>query len=43
MIALNIEYKNWLNELKSKIRSAQVKAAIAVNSALIGFYWELVK
>jgi len=31
------EYKNWISELKSKIRSTQIKAAIAVNSALIGF------
>ena len=36
-------YKQWLTELKSKIRSTQVKAAIAVNSALIQFYWELGK
>jgi predicted nuclease of restriction endonuclease-like (RecB) superfamily len=27
--------------LKSKIRSVQIKAAMAVNSALIEFYWEL--
>ena len=37
------EYKNWLIELKAKIRSVQLKAAIAVNSALIEFYWELGK
>jgi len=39
----NTEYINWLVELKSKIRSSQIKAAIAVNSALIVFYWELGK
>jgi predicted nuclease of restriction endonuclease-like (RecB) superfamily len=39
----NTEYKNWLVALKSKIRSTQIKAAIAVNSALIVFYWELGK
>ena len=33
--------KIWLIDLKSKIRSAQIKAAIAVNSALIEFYWDL--
>jgi predicted nuclease of restriction endonuclease-like (RecB) superfamily len=43
MEVLNAEYKNWLVELKSKIRSTQIKAAIAVNSALINFYWELGK
>ncbi|GHB68905.1 PDDEXK nuclease domain-containing protein [Persicitalea jodogahamensis] len=37
------EYKSWLIELKAKIRSVQLKAAIAVNSALIEFYWELGK
>lgn len=43
MSVLDTEYKNWLLGLKSKIRSAQAKAAIAVNSALIEFYWELGK
>jgi len=37
------EYKNWLGELKLKIRSAQVKAGFAINSILIQFYWELGK
>lgn len=39
----NSEYKIWINELKSQVRSVQIKAAIAVNSALIEFYWELGK
>ena len=43
MNTLTDEYRSWLTELKSKIRSVQAKAAIAVNSALIGFYWELGK
>jgi len=43
MEILNTTYKNWLVELKSKVRSSQIKAAIAVNSALIEFYWELGK
>jgi predicted nuclease of restriction endonuclease-like (RecB) superfamily len=38
---LDDEYKEWLIGLKSKIRSMQLKAAVAVNSALIEFYWEL--
>jgi predicted nuclease of restriction endonuclease-like (RecB) superfamily len=37
------EYKIWLKDIKSKISSSQVKAAIAVNSALIEFYWDLGK
>ena len=40
---LDNEYKNWLSEIKGKVRSSQIKAAIAVNSALINFYWELGK
>ena len=37
------EYKDWLNELKSKVRSAQLKTSVAINSAMISFYWELGK
>jgi predicted nuclease of restriction endonuclease-like (RecB) superfamily len=40
---LSKDYKNWLQEIKSKILSTQIKTAIAVNSALILFYWELGK
>lgn len=40
-IKLNKEYINWLNEVKSKIRSAQIKTALAANRELILFYWEL--
>lgn len=43
MNTLDKAYKDWLIDLKSKIRSAQAKAAIAVNTALIEFYWELGK
>ncbi|MCH5600368.1 PDDEXK nuclease domain-containing protein [Niabella ginsengisoli] len=39
----NVQYKEWLYDLKHKIRSAQIKASIAVNTALIEFYWELGK
>ena len=39
----NKNYKNWIKELKSKIHSAQIKAALAVNSALIEFYFYLEK
>lgn len=40
---MQLEYKNWLSDLKSRIRSVQAKAAVAVNTALIAFYWELGK
>ena len=37
------DYKNWIFEIKSKIRSAQMKVALSVNAALIEFYWDLGK
>ena len=35
------EYKIWLSEIKSKVRNAQLKAAVRVNTELLTFYWEL--
>ena len=40
---LSKEYKDWVVALKYRISSVQLKAAVAVNTALIGFYWELGK
>ena len=37
------EYKSWIQEIKHKIRSAQLKSAIAVNYQLVVLYWELGK
>lgn len=37
------EYRNWISELKTRYRAVQIKAAIAVNSALLEFYWNLGK
>lgn len=39
----NNDYKLWLTDIKSKIRTSQIKAALAVNAELIIFYWELGK
>lgn len=36
-------YKDWLIGLKDKIRSAQLKAAVTVNTELITLYWDLGK
>jgi predicted nuclease of restriction endonuclease-like (RecB) superfamily len=38
---LDTSYKRWLEELKTKIQSAQLKAAVAVNSQLLQLYWDL--
>ncbi len=35
------EYRNWLIDIKQRIRQAQIKAAVQVNSTLLTFYWEL--
>ena len=34
-------YKNWLSDLKAKVRNVQIKAAVSVNKELLTFYWEL--
>ena len=38
---LNKDYKNWLINLKSKIKNSQIKASIKVNTELITLYWEI--
>ena len=43
MIESGSHYKNWIVDLKSKIRQSQIKAAIKVNSALLELYWEMGK
>ncbi|RYE26978.1 MAG: DUF1016 family protein [Sphingobacteriaceae bacterium] len=35
------DYRNWLNEIKQKLHASQIKASVAVNGVLIGFYWDL--
>ena len=35
------EYKQWLNEIKQKFQSSQIKASIQVNNILLEFYWNL--
>lgn len=34
-------YRDWLAQLKDKFRNVQMNAAIAVNSEMLQFYWEL--
>ena len=40
-IILDKDYKNWIGQLSNRYRTAQIKAAIAVNSEMLRFYWEL--
>ena len=37
----SVEYKNWIADLKTKVKQAQLKAVITVNQQLLMFYWEL--
>ena len=38
-LILNKEYKRWLTDIKLKVRNAQLKAAVRVNSEMLLFYW----
>jgi len=38
---LNSDYKQWLTDLKSRIRQSQIKAAVKVNTELLRLYWDL--
>ena len=37
------DYKQWLGELKTRIYSSQLKAAVKVNTELLRLYWDLGK
>jgi predicted nuclease of restriction endonuclease-like (RecB) superfamily len=40
-LTIDKEYKQWLADLKEKVRKTQIKAAVKVNTELLSFYWEL--
>lgn len=40
-VILDKEYRDWIGTLYNRYRTAQIKAAIAVNSEMLRFYWEL--
>jgi predicted nuclease of restriction endonuclease-like (RecB) superfamily len=40
---LDTDYKLWITSLKEKIRTSQIKAAIAVNQEMIELYWDIGK
>lgn len=43
LIKIDSEYKQWFAEIKEHIRSAQIKAALSVNSVLLSMYYDLGK
>ncbi len=34
-------YKDWLVDIKARVRTAQIKAALKVNTELLDLYWTL--
>jgi hypothetical protein len=38
-ILKSIEYQSWIDEIKEKIRSAQIKTALKVNTEMLNLYW----
>ncbi|MBM4056491.1 MAG: DUF1016 domain-containing protein [Planctomycetes bacterium] len=40
-LIMDKEYKDWLSEIKLKVRHTQLKAAVKVNTELLVLYWEL--
>lgn len=34
-------YKDWLADIKARVRNAQIKAALSVNTELLGLYWSI--
>lgn len=40
-VLLDSDYAQWLNEIKSRYRSAQIKAAVKVNAEQLLFNWQL--
>lgn len=39
----NIEFVNWVNQLKQKVNDTRTKMAFSINAHLIGLYWEIGK
>ncbi len=41
LVNIDKNYSTWLKEIKNKVHTVQVKAAVKVNSEMPNFYWEL--
>ncbi len=41
LAAVPFEYAQWLKELKERIRSAQLRASVAMNRELVLLYWQI--
>lgn len=40
-LQINKDYKDFLQEIKRRIKSSRLRAALAVNQEVIKFYWEI--
>jgi len=40
-LSLDSNYKDFLRDIKDRLKKAQIRAALAVNAELIRFYWQL--
>ena len=43
LVSLDKNYRNFLKTIKERLKSSQIRAALAVNHELIQFYWHLGK
>ncbi|MEG1909372.1 MAG: PDDEXK nuclease domain-containing protein [Bacteroidales bacterium] len=43
LIKTDIEYKQWLVEIKEQIRNSQIKAVLSVNAGMLALYFDLGK
>ncbi len=41
LIHIDSEYKQWIQELKSRYRRSQIKASVKVNQVVLMNYWDL--
>lgn len=41
VLANDHDFRSWVSELKNKIRSAQIKAAVKVNTEMLRLYWRM--
>ena len=40
-LVFNKEYKVWIADIKARVRNAQIKAALSVNTELLKLYWSI--
>lgn len=41
LIHIEPKYKQWIQDLKSRYRRSQIKAAVKVNQEMLAYYWQL--